>query len=92
MNFGQAIEALKQGKKVTRSGWNGKGMFLWLKPAVTIKSDWCKDPELKSLVDANGGEMEALGTICMKTADNKILTGWLANQTDMLSEDWEVLS
>lgn len=92
MNFGKAIEALKQGKKVTRSGWNGKGMFLWLKPAVTIKSDWCKDPELKSLVDANGGEMEALGTICMKTADNKILTGWLASQTDMLSEDWEVLS
>jgi hypothetical protein len=92
MNFGQAIEALKLGKKVTRSGWNGKGMFLWLKPAVTIKSDWCKDPELKSLVDANGGEMEALGTICMKTADNKILTGWLASQTDMLSEDWEVLS
>ena len=24
----------------------------------------------------------------MKTADNKILTGWLASQTDMLSEDW----
>ena len=28
MNFGEAIEALKQGKKVTRKGWNGKGMFL----------------------------------------------------------------
>jgi hypothetical protein len=30
MNFGQAIEALKQGKKVSRSGWNGKGMWLAL--------------------------------------------------------------
>ena len=90
LDFGTAIEALKQGKKVTRKGWTGKGMFLWLKPAAVIKSDWCKDPELKSLVDENGGEMEALGTICMKTADNKILTGWLASQTDMLSEDWEV--
>ena len=29
-NFGQAIEALKQGKRVTRQGWNGKGMFLEL--------------------------------------------------------------
>ena len=66
-------------------------MFLWLKPATTIKSDWCKDLKLKELVDASGGEMEALGTICMKTADNKILTGWLASQTDMLSEDWEVI-
>lgn len=90
-DFGFAIQSLKEGKRVTRKGWNGKGMFLWLKPATTIKSDWCKDPKLKELVDANGGEMEALGAICMKTADNKILTGWLASQTDMLSEDWEVL-
>lgn len=90
-DFGFAIQSLKEGKRVTRKGWNGKGMFLWLKPATTIKSDWCKDPKLKELVDANGGEIEALGTICMKTADNKILTGWLASQTDMLSEDWEVL-
>ena len=88
--FGQAVEALKHGKKVTRKGWNGKGMFLWLKPTAVIKAEWCKDPELKSLVEENGGEMEALGTICMKTADNKILTGWLASQTDMLSEDWEI--
>ena len=91
MNFGQAIEALKEGKKVSRTGWNGKNMYLWLKPPTIIKSDWCKDPMLKDIVDNNGGEMEALGTICMKTADNKILTGWLASQTDMLSEDWVIL-
>ena len=30
MNFGLAIEALKDGKKVAREGWNGKGMFLEL--------------------------------------------------------------
>ncbi len=30
INFGQAIEALKQGKKVARTGWNGKGMHLEL--------------------------------------------------------------
>jgi hypothetical protein len=91
MNFGQALENLKQGKKITRQGWNGKNMFLWLKPATTIKSEWCKDPLLKDLCDNNGGEIEALGTICMKTADNKILTGWLASQTDMLSEDWMII-
>lgn len=87
-NFGTAIEKLKQGKKVTRKGWNGKGMFLWLKPATMVKSEWCKDEELKSIAEENGGEIEALGTICMKTADNKILTGWLASQTDILAEDW----
>ena len=91
LNFGDAIKALKEGKKVARKGWNGKNMYLWLKPAVTITAEWCKDPMLKEIVDTNGGEAEALGTICMKTADNKILTGWLASQTDMLCEDWVIV-
>jgi hypothetical protein len=30
MTFGEAIEALKVGKKVQRDGWNGKGMWLGL--------------------------------------------------------------
>ena len=89
--FGEAIEALKQGKKVARKGWNGKGMYLWLKPAAIVKAEWCKDPILKDIAEANGGEVEALGTICMKTADGKILTGWLASQTDMLLEDWVIV-
>lgn len=91
MNFGQAIEALKEGHKVARQGWNGKGMFLWLKPAATIKAEWCKDPRLKVIAELNGGEIEALGTICMLTAQNQILSGWLASQTDMLSYDWMVV-
>lgn len=94
MTFGEAIEALKEGKQVTRKGWNGKGMFLWLKPATTIKAEWCKDPILHKVVDDNGGEILALGTICMFTHDSTgrkaILTGWLASQPDMLSEDWEL--
>lgn len=40
MNFGKAIEALKEGKKVARKGWNGKGMYLWLMPATTVKAEW----------------------------------------------------
>ena len=90
-SFGEAIKYVKRGLKVKRKGWNGKNIWLWLKPAATIKAEWCKGPMLKEIVDANGGEAEALGTICMKTADNKILTGWLASQTDMLCEDWTVL-
>lgn len=95
MNFGQAIEALKEGKRVARQGWNGKGMFLWLKPATMIKSEWCKDAFLKTLIEENGGELLGLGTICMFTTDSTgrkaILTGWLASQSDMLLEDWEIL-
>ena len=91
MTFGGAIAAMKQGKKVARQGWNGKGMWLWLKDGTMVKSDWCHDPALKAIADKNGGEIEALGTVCMKTADNKILSGWLASQTDVLSHDWVVV-
>ena len=88
VDFGEAINALKSGNKVARAGWNGKGMFLWLKRGITIEASWCHDELLKALAEDNGGSIEGLPTICMKTADNKILTGWLANQTDMLSTDW----
>ena len=91
LNFGDAIKALKEGKKVSRQGWNGKGMFLWLKPGTKILSDWIKDPILKAICESKGGDIDGLPTICMKTADNKVLTGWLASQTDMLSEDWIIL-
>ena len=90
--FGQAVECLKRGFKVARKGWNGKGMWLWLKQETMVKSEWCHDPALKAIADQNGGEIHALGTICMKTADNKILTGWLASQTDILSEDWVLVN
>ena len=87
-DFGQAIASLKAGKKVARKGWNGKGMYLWLKLGNTIQKDWCKDTMLLEVCEANGGSVEGLPTICMKTADNKVLTGWLASQTDMLANDW----
>lgn len=92
MSFGEAIEVLKEGGRVTRMGWNGKGMYLWLKPQAVIKSEWCKDPILKEIADANGGEILALGSICMYTHNGTgrraVLTGWLASQSDILSEDW----
>lgn len=92
LTFGQALQELKLGNKVARAGWNGKGMYLWLLPAAQVKAEWCKEPHLKSLAEANGGEIEALGSIRMLTADKKVLTGWLASQTDMLSEDWVVVA
>lgn len=92
--FGDAIEALKEGKSVARSGWNGKGMFLFLLPAGIVPTKAIHDPALKAVIEREvGGEtFEALGSIRMFTADKKILTGWLASQTDILSEDWCVVN
>lgn len=35
MTFGEALSLMKQGSKVARSGWNGKGMYLYLQPRFT---------------------------------------------------------
>lgn len=94
VDFGTALQILKEGGRVRRAGWNGKGMFLFLLPeGQGIPTRVITDPALKAVIEQEvGGEtFDALGSIRMFTADKKILTGWLASQTDMLSEDWEVL-
>jgi hypothetical protein len=89
LNFGQAIEALKEGKKVARNGWNGKGMFLWIMAGVTLPLEKLQHLETIETVKAlNLSEVTFLPTIRMFTANGEILTGWLASQSDMLSEDW----
>jgi hypothetical protein len=93
-SFGVAIEALKVGKRVARAGWNGKGMFLFLLPASdSIPTKVIHDPALRQVIETElgGDTFDALGSIRMFTADKKVLTGWLASQTDILSEDWVVL-
>lgn len=90
MTFGQALDALKLGSKISREGWNGKGMYLWLLPAAEVPAEWCKEPHLKKLAEENGGKLDCLASIRMKTADGKVLTGWLASQTDLMAEDWKI--
>ncbi len=92
MNFGQAIEALKAGKKVARSGWNGRGMWLVLIQG-TPKAQIHGTPYGNAL---GKDECEILPHIDMWTVNahgrQAMLPGWLASQTDMLSEDWEIVS
>lgn len=75
-NFGHAIGLLKDGGKVSRKGWNGKGMWL-----VLI------EPTGKAIDEDTGEQFEELPYIAMKTADDKVVP-WLASQTDVLAEDW----
>jgi len=86
VNFGQALEALKSGKKVAREGWNGKGMFLFLVPGSTFAVS--RAPLLG--IYPEGTVINYCPHIDMKTADGSIVP-WLASQTDILAEDWEVL-
>jgi len=97
LTFGLALEALKQGKRVARLGWNGKGMLLWLLPAGEVPKTAIHDPALRAVIDEHteGETFTALPSIRMWTRNAEgrwgVLTGWLASQTDMLSEDWTIL-
>lgn len=86
MNFSQALEALKNGKLVMRSGWNGKGMFLFLVPGSTFKVN--RAPLLG--IYPEGEVVQYHAHIDMKTAQGYVVP-WLASQADLLSDDWEIV-
>jgi hypothetical protein len=83
MNFGHALEALKAGKKIARKGWNGKDQYLFL----ATDAEFHTDADIGSLQDK---EITVCNFICIKTTRNQIQCGWLASQSDMLSDDWIV--
>lgn len=96
MSFGLAIEALKKGYKVARSGWNGKGMFIVLMPALYLPPFNSQEPGAK----VNDRTAKHIGKdtpldsqpyIAMKTATGQWQPSWLASQADILSDDWQII-
>lgn len=86
MTFGEALAALKEGKRVKREGWNGKGMFLFLVPGSTFQ---VSRAPLLGIYPA-GTTINYHAHIDMKTAQDTVVP-WLASQTDVLAEDWCLL-
>lgn len=85
MDIGQAIAAMKEGKKVTREGWNGKGMFLYYVPA----NEYAAQTEVAKAEFPSG--MVPYGAyVAIKTVQGNVVP-WLASQTDLLAEDFAVV-
>jgi hypothetical protein len=91
MTFGLAIEALKRGQKVARAGWNGKGMWLAIQAGSTITPEQARGGAAKGRADEGATEITILPHIDMRAADGSVVVGWLASQTDMLAEDWQIV-
>lgn len=81
MDFGQALIELKNGNKVKRKGWNGDGIFLALQ--VPDKNSKMTQPYIY---------IDTLGLKTNNPNAHKGRVPWLASQTDMLAEDWEVIN
>jgi hypothetical protein len=95
MNFGEALEAVKAGKIAFRQGWNGKGMFIYLKAGSSAVNPERRGEHIEGIKSTlfsygNTGTVTRLPNLNMKAASGSTVTGWLASQTDLLAEDWEV--
>ena len=107
LSFGAALEVAKAGGLIARQGWNGKGMFVFMRPADELNVEFVvdkvkslpqsvKDYYLQDIINEKGERVPVEETdtvkftayLCMKAADGTIVNGWLASQTDMLSNDW----
>jgi hypothetical protein len=75
LTFGLALEALQRGARVTRSGWNGKGLWLEYRPANGVDLPFIRmSYPVHSAAYPQGARVP-----------------WLASQTDMLAEDWQLV-
>jgi len=84
MTFSTALDAIKNGNRVARAGWNGKGMFIFMVPGSVFLVN---RPPLLGIFP-EGTEVRYHAHVDMKTADGQIVP-WLCSQTDLMAEDWE---
>lgn len=78
-DFGWAIGEMKSGEKVYRRGWNGKGIFIELQ----APDEHSKMSHPYIYIDTTRLESNNPNV-------KRNLVPWLASQTDMLAEDWEI--
>lgn len=95
MNFGQAIEALKQGKLIQRKGWNGKGMFVMKQIPAEIGLDII--PKMQSVQESakqklieSGNTLKYQNQMLIIKADGTA-DSWVASSSDIFAEDWFIL-
>lgn len=101
MNFGEAVEALNQGKMVCRSGWNGKGLFVFKQVPARIGRDIV--PKMQSLPQAVKDEFERRFNDPAEQIDaiyydnqlalvnpSNLINGWAPSVSDTLAEDWQL--
>lgn len=86
MDFGDAIRVLKNGGRVTRDGWNGRGMFLYLVPGSTFVVNRAPLSDIMP----PGAVVTYRSHIDMITADGSAVP-WVASQTDVLADDWRTI-
>ena len=84
MKFTEALEHAKQGAKISREGWNGKGMFVFL-----VNGDSIKEAIHNAYGDPTKDGYDVRDFLMMFTAQSDLVP-WVVSQADLLAEDWQV--
>ena len=96
MKFGEAIEALREGKAIARSGWNGKGLFVVKQVPAHITEDII--PKMQSLPQ-RAKELLLASENKSITYTNQMLIvnpdgradSWVPSSSDVFAEDWQIV-
>lgn len=90
MTFGLALEALKMGKKVTRAGWNGKGMFVVYQKGYPQGIN-CNRQTAEAWGLKEGDLFRCEPYLQIRTASGSH-SMWVPSIGDCLAEDWFILT
>ena len=95
LTYGEAIEALKQGQRCTRQGWNGKGMFVFMQVPAMVDEKYI--PNMTSLPESvktefikRGGNIHYTNQFAI-VSPNNVINGWVASVSDTLANDWIIM-
>lgn len=101
-SFGEAIKALKEGKKVARGFWNPSRMFVFMQVPAVIASDIV--PKMQSLPQSVKDEFQKrfedpndqINAIYYNNqlalvGFSNIIESWSPSAADVLAEDWVIL-
>ena len=83
MNFGSAIEAAKSGKRIQRAGWNGKNQYVELATCISYTNS------NGQIVNVNHDAIGSKALAFVGTSGTQL--GWVATQSDMLADDWQIV-
>lgn len=102
MNFDKALEALKEGKKVKRNGWNGRGLFVFMQIPSIIDMEIV--PKMQSLPQSVKDEFVkrynsgSENFPCIRYNNqfaivdmSNLICGWVPSASDILATDWVIL-
>jgi hypothetical protein len=91
MKFGEALELCRQGKRIYRTGWNGKNQFVYYQKGGVIAVPDLRCDAVRTWAEKDGTAIiEVMGHFDIKTTAGVIQCGWLASQGDMQAEDWQI--